>query len=170
MIRRLWLGMKHRPVRIGLYALLWLAVAAAWHQAVPVPRIRQSKLLEQAPPRSTRASAQDSSTGNNAQLVAALRAYPPPEHFRVVKKEAGKQFPLPVSIPCNAAAKVLAIFRVGVEYRADPAAATVNYAAPCAQGTASFATVLETTINSAPGEYYAFFADQGPSGLWYNPQ
>lgn len=110
-----------------------------------------------------------------AGVSAALFAgYPAPSQFKTVVKTsdgfAGEDL-LTFSGFCRDAYLTILLFRKNMDYRVDPARAVVNRAMPCPPlRRFSYELSLKDIPSMETGEYYAFVADQGDAGLWYNPR
>lgn len=77
-----------------------------------------------------------------------------------------------VTSTCSDAYVAVLAFPATVDYRADISRAVYNSAFPCtASGTVVTATITPSDLGATPsGTYYYFTADQGTSGMWYNPR
>lgn len=73
---------------------------------------------------------------------------------------------------CNDSYITVLLFRSGDDYRQDPARAITNRAFPCEHRGDPFSYRLEFggVSGLTPGTYYGILADQGTTGLWYNPR
>ena len=72
-------------------------------------------------------------------------------------------------ITCADQLYVVAVFPKGSDYRTAPRLAVYNSAESCEKGR-EVSVAFDTARISVPGEYYLIVADQGASGLWYNPR
>lgn len=100
--------------------------------------------------------------------------YPAPSQFKTIVKTAdgfGGENLLTFSGSCRDEYFTVLLFKKNMDYRVDPSRAVVNRALPCPPLRRFLYELLLKDIPSMePGEYYAFVADQGKTGLWYNPR
>ena len=111
-------------------------------------------------------------SGNGS--YANLGSYPPQSQFRTFTYNSGLIDGAPalaVTSTCSDAYAAVLVFPTTVDYRQDPARAVYNKAFPCVSGSEVSTTIDAASLGStASGTYYYFTADQGASGLWYNPK
>ena len=75
-----------------------------------------------------------------------------------------------VSGSCKDSYFTIVMFRSTDDYKKNPASAVFNQAFPCPTNH-SFSQSIDVKNSNIPsGHYYFFVADQGNTGLWYNPR
>lgn len=108
-------------------------------------------------------------------LSPSLANYPPPSGFRTFTLGAASingTSSFEVSAVCADAFVAVLVFPVSADYRVSPNHAVYNRAFPCAAtGTVMTTVITPSDLGNAPsGTYYYFTADQGVTGVWYNPR
>lgn len=98
--------------------------------------------------------------------------YPPPENFRHFTYSASESEAndfLSFNGECRDKYIAVLAFDAAVDYRNDPARAVFNRAVDCSLDKKFSYKIFFNEFGALrPGEYYAFVADQGERGLWYN--
>ena len=132
-------------------------------------------LDRRAPASAPQPPAPSASAGaQTSDFVEALKNYPPPSAFRTLAVSPKGAFDPEVTTlvgTCAGGYYAVVIFPAGADYRSDPSRAVVNRASACTPREAFSSVISSTTLPSMPpGKYYVILADQGATGLWYNPQ
>ncbi|HUC01594.1 MAG TPA: hypothetical protein VMA75_01685 [Candidatus Paceibacterota bacterium] len=111
----------------------------------------------------------------SASLNPQFSDYPAPSRFRTFAFANGKiddGVSLTVTSTCADAYVAVLVFPASVDYRADIDREIYDSAFPCVTtGDVASTTIIAGDLGNAPsGTYYYFTADQGASGVWYNPK
>lgn len=107
----------------------------------------------------------DSFTGSSTSRI--IIAGPKPESFDTFQVPEVKSVKRVMT--CADQLYAVAVFPKGSDYRTAPRLAVYNSAESCEKGR-EVSVAFDTARISVPGEYYLIVADQGASGLWYNPR
>ncbi len=95
---------------------------------------------------------------------------PEPSAFKIFSYALGKTLPS-VKDTCRDAYISVLIFKANLDYRKDPARASINRAFSCNAGESfKFSLSNADTRGMEFGDYYIIVADQGRVGAWYNPR
>jgi hypothetical protein len=131
-----------------------------------------------AGPSSVMPSAAGVSGGAGAAGAAdgSLANDPAPSSFRTFTfdgQEINGTTSFALGAACTDAYVAVLVFPSSADYRENVSRAVYNHAFPCANASdgAISVALAPGDLGSAPsGTYYYFTADQGTSGVWYNPK
>ena len=119
----------------------------------------------------------DANFGENQKNYSKLEQiahYPEPSKFQQINYdgvELTEQNSVIFESNCSDKYITILIFPRDTDYRQDPSRAVVNKAFECPQQKKfSYEFSFADLKNLPHGWYYGFLADQGESGLWYNPR
>ncbi len=106
--------------------------------------------------------------------LSPLANYPAPATFERMTydgKKAADQNYIEIGGKCTDMYFTVVIFPADFDYRNDPTRAVLNRATICPPEKTFTLHLTAADLRSLPkGEYYVIVADQGQSGLWYNPR
>lgn len=95
---------------------------------------------------------------------------PEPSAFKTFSYAPGKVLPN-IKSTCHDSYITVLIFKANLDYRKDPARASINRAFACSAGSPfQFSFSPADTKGMESGDYYSIVADQGSAGAWYNPR
>lgn len=77
---------------------------------------------------------------------------------------------LDIQDKCSAAYYTILIYNAADDYRYNPSVNKFNQAFVCATKGAVEQKIILKNLNLTPGTYYYLVADQGTTGVWYNPR
>lgn len=115
-------------------------------------------------------------SGSMSSNQNVFRDYRDPEDFKQITYPSEKnnlfigRDAISIIDRCNDAHYTLLIFRADIDYRKAPSAAVYNSASSCEKGEVIRITIQIENLSLTSGRYYYFIADQGESGVWYNPR
>ncbi len=100
--------------------------------------------------------------------------YPAPSEFQQINYdgiELTEQNSIIFETSCSDKYITILVFPQDTDYRQDPSRAVINKAFECPwQRKFSYEFSFADLKTLPHGGYYGFLADQGESGLWYNPR
>lgn len=173
----------YKIAALVLFALLILLASAYWYsfasrnnglppEAQPEQLAGESPEIKAAPLKeSYRAANTPSGAAQNEKItINEAEKLPDIKKFAAFFYDASSGKSTTISGACNDAYYAFLVFSTKDDYRKDPGAARVNRAFPCPENRVFKQEINFKEFNLLSGNYYFFIADQGKTGIWYNPR